>query len=193
MLYWKNVASKEKQHGKTARFPSPPRIVWWALSSIAAASLNAGRAASPRALRFSPPLCNFYGKVYGGLISTIMDATAGLTASFAGPEQRPAVTSGQRGHPLFSPGLRAGDHRQGPCHPRGQTTCLVYVDVLNVDDTICATGALSISMWITTEKDFGSSLNFFENSRKKGLQNHPDCAIIHKALGKDICAISSAG
>ena len=40
-------------------------------------------------VEIQPHHCNFYGKVHGGLISTIMDATAGLTASFAGPEQRP--------------------------------------------------------------------------------------------------------
>jgi len=54
--------------------------------------LECGQGGVLMRIEIQPHHCNFYGKVHGGLISTIMDATAGLTASFAGPEQRPAVT-----------------------------------------------------------------------------------------------------
>ena len=83
---------------------------------------------------------NFYGNVHGGMISTLMDATAGLTASFAGPEQRPAVTRSADIH-YFLPVTGEYILAQGHVIRAGKTMCLVYVDVLNADDTICATGA----------------------------------------------------
>lgn len=87
-----------------------------------------------------PHHLNFYGKVHGGLISTIMDATAGLTASFAGAEQRPAVTRSADIH-YFLPVSGSEIFAKGHVIRAGKTMCLVYVDVLNADDTICATGA----------------------------------------------------
>ena len=83
---------------------------------------------------------NFYGNVHGGMISTLMDATAGLTASFAGPEQRPAVTRSADIH-YFLPVSGAEILAKGHVIRAGKTMCLVYVDVLNADETICATGA----------------------------------------------------
>ena len=50
--------------------------------------LECGQGGVLMRVAIQPHHCNFYGKVHGGLISTIMDATAGLTASFAGAEQR---------------------------------------------------------------------------------------------------------
>ncbi len=91
-------------------------------------------------IRIQPHHLNFYGNVHGGLISTLMDATAGLTASFAWPDQRPAVTRSADIH-YFLP--LTGDEAiaQGHVIRAGKTMCLVYVDILDADGTICATGA----------------------------------------------------
>ena len=91
-------------------------------------------------MAIQPHHLNFYGKVHGGLISTIMDATAGLTASFAGAEQRPAVTRSADIH-YFLPVSGDEIFAKGHVIRAGKTMCLVYVDVMNADDTICATGA----------------------------------------------------
>lgn len=91
-------------------------------------------------INVQPHHLNFYGKVHGGLIGTIMDATAGLTASFAGPEQRPAVTRSADIH-YFLPVSGSVIKASGHVIRAGKTMCLVYVDVLDEKDTICATGA----------------------------------------------------
>ncbi len=91
-------------------------------------------------IQIQPHHLNFYGKVHGGLISTIMDATAGLTASFAGDEQRPAVTRSADIH-YFLPVSGDVVYAKGHVIRAGKTMCLVYVDVLDEKDTICATGA----------------------------------------------------
>ena len=91
-------------------------------------------------IMIQPHHCNFYGKDHGGLISTIMDATAGLTASFAGADQRPAVTRSADIHyflPVSGPVMTAKGH----VIRAGKTMCLVYVDVMDVNETICATGS----------------------------------------------------
>ena len=102
--------------------------------------LECGQQGVTMRIRIQPHHCNFYGNVHGGLISTMMDATAGLTASFAGPEQRPAVTRSADIH-YFLPVSGAEIFAKGHVIRAGKTMCLVYVDVLNADDTICATGA----------------------------------------------------
>ena len=91
-------------------------------------------------IEVQPHHCNFYGKVHGGLISTIMDATAGLTASFASAVQRPAVTRSADVH-YFLPVSGSLVNAQGHVIRAGKTMCLVYVDVLDESATICATGA----------------------------------------------------
>lgn len=83
---------------------------------------------------------NYYGNVHGGMISTVMDATAGLTASFAWPDQRPAVTRSADIH-YFLPVTGDVMTAQGHVIRAGKTMCLVYVDVLDDRGTICATGA----------------------------------------------------
>ena len=102
--------------------------------------LECGQQGVRMRIKIQPHHLNFYGKVPGGLISTIMDATAGLTTSFAGPEQRPAVTRSADIH-YFLPVSGEEIFAQGHVIRAGKTMCLVYVDVLNADDTICATGA----------------------------------------------------
>ena len=83
---------------------------------------------------------NFYGNVHGGMICTLMDATAGLTASFVGTEQRPAVTRSADIH-YFLPVTGSRMISQGHVIRAGKTMCLVYVDVLDENETVCATGA----------------------------------------------------
>lgn len=102
--------------------------------------LECGRQGVLMRMQIQPHHLNFYGKVHGGLISTIMDATAGLTASFAGETQRPAVTRSADIH-YFLPVSGAEIFAKGHVIRAGKTMCLVYVDVMNTDDTICATGA----------------------------------------------------
>ena len=91
-------------------------------------------------IKVQPHHCNFYGNVHGGLISTIMDATAGLTASYAGAGQRPAVTRSADIH-YFLPVTGDVVIASGHVIRAGKTMCLVYVDVLDQNDTICATGS----------------------------------------------------
>ena len=91
-------------------------------------------------IHVQPHHLNYYGKVHGGLIRTVMDATAGLTASFAGPEQRPAVTRSAGIH-YFLPVTGKTVYAQGHLIRAGKTMALVYVDVLDDTGTICATGA----------------------------------------------------
>ena len=102
--------------------------------------LECGQQGATMRIQVQPHHCNFYGNVHGGLISTMMDATAGLTASFAGAEQRPAVTRSADIH-YFLPVSGEEIFAKGHVIRAGKTMCLVYVDVLNADDTICATGA----------------------------------------------------
>ena len=91
-------------------------------------------------IKVQPHHLNSLGKVHGGLTSTIMDATAGLTASFATAEPRPAVTRSADIH-YFLPVSGDVVIASGHVIRAGKTMCLVYLDVLNADDTICATGA----------------------------------------------------
>ncbi len=91
-------------------------------------------------IQVQPHHLNYYGKVHGGLISTVMDATAGLTASFAEAEQRPAVTRSADIH-YFLPVSGTTIYAQGHLIRAGKTMALVYVDVLDDAGTVCATGA----------------------------------------------------
>lgn len=91
-------------------------------------------------IQVQPHHLNFYGKVHGGLISTIMDATAGLTASFASAVQRPAVTRSADIH-YFLPVTGSVVLAHGHLLRAGKTMALVYVDVMDEAGTVCATGA----------------------------------------------------
>lgn len=91
-------------------------------------------------IQVQPHHLNSLGKVHGGLIAAVMDATAGLMASYAGPEPRVAVTRSADVH-YFLPVSGSLVNAQGHVIRAGKTMCLVYVDVLDESATICATGA----------------------------------------------------
>lgn len=91
-------------------------------------------------IKVQPHHLNSLGKVHGGLIAAIMDATAGLMASYAGAEPRVAVTRSADVH-YFLPVSGELVVAQGHVIRAGKSMCLVYVDVLDQSDTICATGA----------------------------------------------------
>ena len=102
--------------------------------------LNCSQDGCTSRIKLQPHHLNFYGHVHGGLISTLMDATAGLTASFAGPEQRPAVTRSADIH-YFLPVTGDVMTALGHVIRAGKTMCLVYVDIMDAHNRICATGA----------------------------------------------------